>query len=116
RIEGEYRRLPSALFRHFAQPPQDAPVPRVHTVEISDGERAGAEIGGDFGEAAVDRHDAPTSTSRPSYASRMCGGSRLSARACPRSWQMCVKKARRAPSASAVFTERSTVECVGCGL
>ena len=61
----------------------------VHAVEIADGEGAGAEIGGHLVEAAIEAHGSYSTTiSSPSYARRMCGGSMLSARSWPRSWQI----------------------------
>jgi len=87
RIEHQHRRLPAALGGNIDNPPQDAPVAGVDAIEVADRKRAGAEIGGHFVEAAIDPHGTPPSTriSIPSKASRMCGGSMLSARSWPRS-------------------------------
>src|SRR5581483_9927681 len=120
RIEGQGARTKLACGGQFADTAEDAAVSGVKAVEVADGEGGGTEIRRNLGEAAKDpqRHQRGSSRviSRPSYASRMCGGNSLSARSCWMSWQMCVKKARRGVSLATVWMECATVECVGWGL
>jgi len=87
-------------------------------VEIADGERAGTEIGGRFIEASVDPHGITArlhQNFQPVVGQADVGREQALRARVRRSWQRCVKKARRGARASTVFTERSTVECVGCG-
>ena len=99
---------------------QDLAVARMHAVEIADRDGARTEIVRRFRQAAINHatllmprlhFDLQPVVSQPHMRRQT-----LLRAACPRSWQMCVKNARRGASFSTDSSDRSTVECVGCGL
>src|SRR5262249_18457182 len=83
RVEGQHRGLPSLLLSQLPDASQNAAMPEVYAIEVADGQRARSEIWWNGFERSKDPH--ATETSSPSYANRICGGSRLSARSCFRS-------------------------------
>src|SRR5260370_35811215 len=98
RIDREHRSLPAVGVGDGFEPPENAPVAEMHTIEVADGEGARAEVGRHLVKVVVNLHPLTrpsrsrpsrsrpkgsrllTSISSPSYASRMFGASRLSER------------------------------------
>src|SRR5215831_9922294 len=103
RVESQHAGPPAVRTGNLHNTPQNVPVPAVDAIEVANGQRRRTKRAGRLGKTAIDLHRAPsTSISRPSYASRILGGSRSSVLAWPRSWQMWVKNARFGCSDSTV--------------
>ena len=91
----------------------------VDAVEVAYADHRGAEVRAerprDCGRSAFGCSYSSNSSFSPSCARRTFSGSAAFVASCGRSCEMCVKKVRLGFSRSTIFSEFSTVECVGCG-
>src|SRR5262249_61160834 len=94
---------------------QDVLVAAMDAVKVADAGNGRSKIGGHFLQRAEDSHAISNSSFNPSCARRTCSGRVLLVSWWGRSWEICVKKARRGLSSSTRPRELATVECVGCG-
>src|SRR5262249_37077731 len=101
-------RAPYDLMQHLL-------VAAMNTVKVANADDSRSKTGWHFVQRAEDSHAISNSSFRPSCARRTCSGRLRLVSACGRSWEMCVKKARRGFSSSTRLSEFATVECVGCG-
>ncbi len=91
----------------------------MHSVKVAHADHGGTEVRRDFIEMAEDLHvwagQISNSSFSPSCDSRTLSGSVALVASCGRSCEMCVKYVRFGFNRSTIFSEFSTVECVGCG-
>src|ERR1700722_13230315 len=103
-------RAPHDLINHV-------PVSPMYPVKISNTDKSRPEGAGHVVEMVEGQHLNQISNSSfiPSYASCTPAGNVAFVASCDRSWQICVKNVRLGFTSSTTLSERSTVECVGCG-